>query len=93
MPNDSYMAIEATLTIYPNPTHSGDKITFLLRLPTGEEVDAHASIYDMTGKMVSQFEITNYLTEVTLNVSAGTYAVKVTLANGDEFIEKIIIQK
>jgi len=85
--------INPGLTIYPNPTNSGSKITFLLHLPGEEAIDANACIYDMAGKTITQFKITNYLTEVTLNVAAGTYAVKVTTANGDEFADKIMIQK
>jgi len=80
-------------TVYPNPSQIGSKITFLLRLPDYEDVDANACIFDMTGKMVTQLRITNYLTEVTLNIAAGIYVVKVNAKNGNEFVEKIIIQK
>jgi len=84
---------EPSLTIYPNPTQSDKKTTFVLKLPTGQEPDAEAYIYDMTGRMVAQFRITNYVTEVALNVATGAYAVKVITTKGNIFTEKIIIQK
>jgi hypothetical protein len=93
IPNNISKGSGANLTVYPNPIQTGTKVTFLLQLPEGELTEADAYIYDMNGKLVSQFKITNYITEVLLNVATGTYTVRVITENSDEFVEKIVIQK
>jgi len=93
IPNDGSNSIGNGLTVYPNPTESGNNITFILNLPDGEWTDANASIYDMNGKLVLQFRITSPTTQVMLNAAAGTYPIRVVTENGDEFIEKLIILK
>ena len=92
IPNDGSASTGYSLTIYPNPTHPGNPITFILKLPDGEWTDADAFIYDITGKVVTQFKITGFSTQVTLNAAAGTYPVRVVTAAGNELIEKIIIK-
>jgi len=93
IPNNGSEIKISSLTVYPNPTTSGNIVNFLLKLPDGIEADAEAFIFDMNGKIVTQFKITNYLTEVMLDVAAGTYTVRIVATNGDEFIDKVIILK
>ena len=93
VPNTELAPINSGLIIYPNPTQSGNEVTFMLKLPEGEWANADAFIYDMTGKVVKQFKIVTSLTRIMLNTASGTYAVRVITENGDEFIEKLIIQK
>jgi len=92
IPNDGTTG-NGGLIIYPNPTLRGNDVTFLLHFPNGESPESTVVIYDMNGKLVMQFEITDYKTEVRLNAASGTYGVKVTTKNGTEFVEKLIIQK
>jgi len=91
IPNDGIVSETSSLTIYPNPAQN--KVNFLLKLPPGIDTEADACIFDMNGKLVHQFKITAALTEETLEVASGTYSVRVITTNGNEFIEKIIIQK
>jgi hypothetical protein len=92
VPNDGTKGTSG-LTIYPNPSITGNIVTFLLQLPDGEAPDADVLIFDMNSKLVTQFIITSHKTEVKLEAASGTYLVKVTTKSGTEFIEKIIIQK
>jgi hypothetical protein len=93
VPNPGTCEGAAELLIYPNPATSGTIITFQLNLPNGEKPDATAYIYDMIGKLVAAYKITDYHTQVEVHFAAGMYMVKVDTTSGLEFIEKIIIQK
>ncbi|MDR2971849.1 MAG: T9SS type A sorting domain-containing protein [Bacteroidales bacterium] len=92
VPNDGKTE-NSGFIIYPNPSITGNIVTFLLQLPHEEEPYADVLVYDVNSKLVKQFVITNYKTEVMFDEAAGTYLVKVTTKNGTEFIEKIIIHK
>jgi hypothetical protein len=92
IPNDGSKSGSSNLTIYPNPSQSGGTVTIILQLPEGQWSDADGYIYEMTGKLVNQFKITNSSTQITLDVAAGTYAVRIVTAKGKQFVDKIIIQ-
>jgi hypothetical protein len=81
------------LTVYPNPAICNNKATLLLELPNNEIPDAIAYIYDMNGKIVRTYHLTNYSTEIIVDFVSGFYIVKVDSKNGKTFVEKIIIQK
>jgi len=83
----------AKLKIYPNPVINDNKVTFQLQLANNELPDATAYIFDITGKMVGTYHLTNYSTEVIVDFISGIYIVKVRTKNGKEFVEKMIIQK
>jgi hypothetical protein len=93
VPNDGSKNGGSALTIYPNPATGDATLTFVLTLPEGDWSDADAFIYNMNGKTVKQFKITGNVTEISLNVAAGTYAVRVLTAKGSEFVDKLIIAK
>jgi len=93
IPNVNPIPNGSGLTVYPNPTQSGSKITFLLTLPEGEWSDADAFIYNMNGKTITQFKITSNVTEMMIDVAAGVYTVRVITEKGNDFVDKIIILK
>jgi len=83
----------AEFKIYPNPVINGSIVTFQLKLGDNELPDAIAYIFDMTGKVVRTYHLTNYSTEVPLDFAPGSYVVKGITKTGREFVEKIIIKK
>jgi len=83
----------AEFKIYPNPATSGNTVTFQLKLEDNELPDAIAYIFDITGKIIRTYHLTNYSTEVVIDFAPGSYVVKGITKTGREFIEKMIIQK
>jgi hypothetical protein len=92
VPNDCSGSGEYELVIYPNPTTNGTNITISLKLPDGEQPMATATLYDMTGKKVATYSLTDYQTQIAVNFATGTYVMKISTVGGKEFIEKLIIK-
>jgi hypothetical protein len=80
------------LTVYPNPLVQDSKLYLSLELPEYELPEATAHILDITGKRVSEYLLTQPLTELTLNVANGIYLLKVNTSSGKELVTKIIVQ-
>jgi len=91
VPNDCTNQSVTEVKLYPNPASSGSNITILLTLPDGEKPNATAYMYDMSGKTVAAYQLTDYQTNVTVDCAAGTYLIKIHTESGKEFIEKLII--
>jgi hypothetical protein len=79
------------LTIYPNPSGPGNSVTLMLTMPENEKPNAIAHIFDITGKKVGEYWLTNFETQITLNVEKGVYVVRVTIISDKQLEEKIII--
>jgi len=92
IPNDGSCDGGTGVVVYPNPVNNGNNVTILLKT-NGTQPNATAHIFDIRGRLVATYSITDYRTEVVVNWAAGNYVIKVTMANGEEFIEKLIIQK
>jgi len=91
--NNDVSALGIKFKIYPNPARSGSKVTLQLKSWNYDILDATACIFDMTGKIIDMYHLTNCLTEIAVDFAPGSYMVKVNMKNGKEFVEKVIIQK
>jgi hypothetical protein len=80
------------LTIYPNPSTPGNAITLLLSLPANEKPDAVAQIFDITGKKVGEYRLTNLETKISLHVGKGVYTVSVNTRSNRQLIERILVK-
>jgi len=72
-----------TIGLYPNP--ASEQVSFVL------ESDAQVSVFDMTGRMVNQVNMTEG--EAQLNVSelqSGVYFVNIRYANGTSAVSKFV---
>jgi hypothetical protein len=68
-------------------------VTLLLQLPANETPDAAADFYDMSGRKVCAYRLTDYATSLSLNLASGTYLIKVLTKGGQELVSKIMIKK
>ncbi|MDR0206747.1 MAG: T9SS type A sorting domain-containing protein [Bacteroidales bacterium] len=91
VPNDCSGQFIIDMKIYPNPATSGSTITILLQLPDGEQPNATAYMYDMNGKTIAIYQLTDYQTNIIVDCAAGTYLIKIQTVSGKEFIEKLVI--
>ena len=92
IPNDGSNT-NTLFKVYPNPATNGSIITILLKPWDDEQPDATAYIFDVTGRIVKSFKITNYKTEIAVDFAVASYLVKVITKDSKEFVEKIIITK
>lgn len=74
--------------IFPNPTNGPIQIQF--RYP---EQIAKVEIIDMQGRIVKDIQRKNYTPNLIVNnyMPLGVYTIKITYANGEFAIEKIIV--
>jgi len=84
------VSIEALAQIYPNPVNAGSILTIATRLADNELTEAHALLYDATGRLLSTLPITD--TEITMTApnSAGNYIVKVMTKDRSQHIKLIV---
>jgi hypothetical protein len=81
-----------TLTIYPNPSSRGNIITLLLTLPGNEKPDAVAYIFDIYGKKVGEYGLSDFETPITLTVGSGVYTVRVITKCNKQMVGKIVVK-
>jgi len=80
---ESVVEQNSTIGLYPNPAR--EQVSFVL------ESDAQVSVFDMTGRMVNQVNMT--AGEAQLNVSdfqSGVYFVNIRYANGTTAVSKFV---
>ena len=75
--------LDEELMIYPNPNQG----SFMVKSPESMVLDAQMTIHALDGRIIYQAPINKMETNVDLNVSAGTYVVKITGS------EKVAIKK
>ena len=93
IPNMEIKGGDPKFFVYPNPATQGQKVTFLFQLPVSEKPDAVIQLFDVAGKLINTYQISDYQTDVIVNIAAGTYIVRANLKSGREFVNKVIIQK
>ncbi len=79
-------------SLYPNPAEANVTLSF-----SEEMTDAHVEIYNLMGQMVydKKYPDISRNTSVDINLAAspGAYMVRVTGSSGNQFIQKLVIQK
>jgi len=86
-------ALEYKLTVYPNPVIEDGLVTLLLQLPANESPDATAYFFDMNGKKMFEYRLTDYATHISLDLASGTYLIRVRTKSGMQLVSKIIVTK
>ena len=84
-------AESATLNIYPNPV---EELLYIQNI--GDEKVVELQIFSIDGAMVASFNISlnegvNSLTRSELNISSGSYVVKIVDENGSDLLNKFMI--
>jgi phosphatidylserine/phosphatidylglycerophosphate/cardiolipin synthase-like enzyme len=85
-------ALQASLTIYPNP-NAGE---FVIQLDAAESAAAHVTLYDVTGKLVHAVQASlvagiNKLDVKASGLVAGIYLVRVS-AGSETWTQRIVVQ-
>jgi hypothetical protein len=86
-------AVNYKLTVYPNPVTEDGFITLLLQLPANETPDAVAYFYDMSGKKLFEYRLTDYATQLSLNLPTGTYLIRVHTKSGQKLVSKLMVTR
>jgi len=80
------------ISVYPNPVRRDAKLFILLELPNNELPDATAQLFDIEGKKVDEYRLTNNTTEIKQHLPEGTYILKVNTKSGKELVTKVMVQ-
>lgn len=93
--NDIYVAANClnklTIQVYPNPVKSGGKLVINV---TGNTGSLSASLYNVSGQKIQSANLVSNVNEISLvNVSAGTYMLKVTDEKGSVESYRVIVTR
>lgn len=80
-----------TLQVYPNPVRSGGKLVINV---TGNTGSLMAALYNVSGQKIQSTNLVSNINEISLvNVTAGTYMLRVTDENGSVESYRVIVTR
>jgi len=80
------------ISVYPNPIRRDSKLFILLELPSKEQPEATAQLFNIEGKRVAEYQLTDYKTEIKQKMAEGTYFLRVKTKSGKELVTKVLVQ-
>jgi uncharacterized surface protein with fasciclin (FAS1) repeats len=82
-------AASNNIGIYPNPSNTFFNIEF----PSNPDANTDVVVYDMTGKIVRQFQIQNRLTQMDINgLTNGTYFMRINTEDASYYQKVVVVR-
>jgi uncharacterized surface protein with fasciclin (FAS1) repeats len=82
-------AASNNIGIYPNPSNTFFNIEF----PSNPDANTDVVMYDMTGKIVRQFQIQNRLTQMDINgLTNGTYFMRINTQDASYYQKVVVVR-